>query len=136
MRRVKFIFRWYDFWVGVYVDRPKRNLYILPLPMVGVVIFFGSETDAAVEEFREMVERQGRSAQIALLFRDQLRFLSERLDELRHEDDPQVVFQRSCLGLPAWYVEDLLAGRIKATTPALRYIRETLTKVREHDGKD
>lgn len=39
--RVSAIFAWYDFWVGVYWDRAKRRLYILPLPMVGVVVDFG-----------------------------------------------------------------------------------------------
>ena len=37
---IKPIFAWYDFWVGAYWDRKKRRLYILPLPMVGVVISF------------------------------------------------------------------------------------------------
>ena len=35
------IFAWYDFWVGAYWDRAKRRLYVLPLPMIGVVIDLG-----------------------------------------------------------------------------------------------
>lgn len=27
-------FKWFDMWVGVYVDRDKRRLYICPLPMI------------------------------------------------------------------------------------------------------
>jgi len=38
MNRIKFIFAWYDLWVGVYYDRKAYKLYILPLPMLGVVI--------------------------------------------------------------------------------------------------
>ena len=35
------IFAWYDFWIGAYYDRAKRKLYILPIPMFGIVITFG-----------------------------------------------------------------------------------------------
>lgn len=37
---VKFIFAWYDLWVGAYWDRTKRRLYLLPLPCCGVVLVF------------------------------------------------------------------------------------------------
>ena len=37
---IRFIFAWYDLWVGAYWDRAHRRLYILPLPMVGVVLTF------------------------------------------------------------------------------------------------
>jgi hypothetical protein len=30
--RVKFSFAWYDLWVGFYVDRRYRRLYVCPLP--------------------------------------------------------------------------------------------------------
>ena len=36
----KFLFAWYDLWVGIFWDAGKRKLYILPLPCVGVVIKF------------------------------------------------------------------------------------------------
>jgi hypothetical protein len=37
---IKPLFAWYDLWVGAYWDRKGRRLYILPIPMVGVVIQF------------------------------------------------------------------------------------------------
>lgn len=41
--RVRPLFAWFDLWVGAFWDRRKRRLYILPLPMVGVVIDFRDE---------------------------------------------------------------------------------------------
>lgn len=32
------IFAWYDMWVGVFVDRPKRRAYLFPIPCIGIVI--------------------------------------------------------------------------------------------------
>lgn len=34
-------FRWYDLWVGAYWDRVNRDLYVCPLPMLGVKLSFG-----------------------------------------------------------------------------------------------
>ncbi|KKL53839.1 hypothetical protein LCGC14_2271440 [marine sediment metagenome] len=34
------IFAWYDFWIGLFWDRKKRWLYILPIPCFGVVLQF------------------------------------------------------------------------------------------------
>lgn len=38
---VRPIFAWYDFWVGLYWDQAKRRLYILPIPMIGLVLDLG-----------------------------------------------------------------------------------------------
>ncbi len=35
---ISFFFRWYDLWIGLYIDKPNRTLYICPLPMMGVKI--------------------------------------------------------------------------------------------------
>jgi len=45
---IRFVFAWYDFWIGLYWDRKNRDLYILPLPMVGLVIHFQSKSKGSV----------------------------------------------------------------------------------------
>lgn len=37
-RKIRFIFAWYDFWIGLYYDRKYKLLYILPVPFFGIVI--------------------------------------------------------------------------------------------------
>ena len=39
--KVKFVLAWYDLWIGAYLDRSNRRLYILPLPCVGIMFDFG-----------------------------------------------------------------------------------------------
>ena len=36
--RVRPIFAWYDLWIGLFVDRAKRRVYVFPLPCLGLVI--------------------------------------------------------------------------------------------------
>lgn len=38
--KIKFIFVWYDLWIGIFIDKNKRKIYILPLPCIGIVIDF------------------------------------------------------------------------------------------------
>jgi|GEM_PF-1122592 len=38
--KIKFIFAWYDLWIGAFWDKQKYKLYLLPLPMIGVVLQF------------------------------------------------------------------------------------------------
>ena len=33
-----------DFWIGIYVDRPNRAIYICPLPMIGLKVRWWTET--------------------------------------------------------------------------------------------
>ena len=39
--RIRLIFAWYDFFMGLFLDRKKKRLYILYLPMCGIVIHYG-----------------------------------------------------------------------------------------------
>lgn len=38
MKRIKLIFAWYDFWIGLFWDSKKKLLYIFPIPMIGLCI--------------------------------------------------------------------------------------------------
>lgn len=38
--KAKFIFAWYDFWIGIFWDNKNRRLYVLPIPMIGIRIDF------------------------------------------------------------------------------------------------
>lgn len=37
---IRFIFAWYDLWVGLYWSAEKRRLYVLPIPMLGFYLQF------------------------------------------------------------------------------------------------
>jgi hypothetical protein len=43
MRKIKFIFAWYDFWIGLFWDRKKKWLYIFPVPCIGILIKLDAE---------------------------------------------------------------------------------------------
>ena len=47
--RVRFIFAWYDFWVGLYYDRYQRVLYFCPVPMLCLRFQWQSERDRRIE---------------------------------------------------------------------------------------
>lgn len=36
--KVRVIFAWFDLWVGVFIDRQRRRVYVFPLPCIGLVI--------------------------------------------------------------------------------------------------
>ena len=38
MRRVMVSFKWYDIWIGGFVDIPHNTLYICPIPMIVIRI--------------------------------------------------------------------------------------------------
>ena len=37
---INLVLAWFDFWVGFFWDRKKRDLYILPIPTIGIRIHF------------------------------------------------------------------------------------------------
>ena len=37
---IRLVFAWYDFWIGLFWDRQKRRLYVLPVPCIGFVLEF------------------------------------------------------------------------------------------------
>lgn len=36
--KIKPFFRWYDLWIGLYIDLPNRSLYFCPFPTIGLKI--------------------------------------------------------------------------------------------------
>jgi hypothetical protein len=38
---MKIRFRWYDLWIGGYVDRPNQHIYVCPLPCVVISWQYG-----------------------------------------------------------------------------------------------
>lgn len=36
--KIKPLFKWYDLWIGVFIDTKKRCIYVFPFPTIGVVI--------------------------------------------------------------------------------------------------
>lgn len=36
--KISLFFRWYDLWIGAYIDRANSAVYICPIPMFGVKI--------------------------------------------------------------------------------------------------
>jgi len=41
--KIEPFFRWYDLWVGAFVDTSKKAVYICPVPMFGVKIIWGKK---------------------------------------------------------------------------------------------
>ena len=39
--KIKFkpFFRWYDLWIGLYIDTKNDSIYIIPFPMIGIKIW-------------------------------------------------------------------------------------------------
>ena len=36
--KLNFFFRWFDIWMGLYIDRKNKAVYICPVPMLGIKI--------------------------------------------------------------------------------------------------
>ena len=37
----KFLFAWYDLWIGVFIDKNKKLIYFFPVPMLGFRFKYG-----------------------------------------------------------------------------------------------
>ena len=42
--KIKPFFKWFDIWVGIYIDRAGKAIYICPIPTVGIKIWWWTET--------------------------------------------------------------------------------------------
>lgn len=57
--KVKVIFRWYDFWVGLFFDRNNNFLYFFPIPMVGLVFNFRDSNTFYTEDRVKVGNEEG-----------------------------------------------------------------------------
>jgi hypothetical protein len=44
--RVRLFVAWYDAWVGVYVDRKTRQVYVFPVPCIGFQVGYQCPSNA------------------------------------------------------------------------------------------
>lgn len=47
--KVNLFFAWFDLWVGVFIDRKRKRLYILPVPCLGLLIRWGTAPEGEGE---------------------------------------------------------------------------------------
>ena len=39
--KIRPLIKWFDMWIGVFVDTRGKRVYILPIPCVGIVVEWG-----------------------------------------------------------------------------------------------
>lgn len=54
--KIRPIFAWYDLWVGAYYNSKDKQLYILPLPCLGIVIDFKRSPKPLTEDQKKELE--------------------------------------------------------------------------------
>lgn len=47
--KVKPFFRWYDLWIGLYIDREARAVYICPIPCFGICLTLSARARGRVD---------------------------------------------------------------------------------------
>ena len=75
MGKVEIGFRWYDLWIGAFIDTESRTVYICPLPMVVIKYQYG------VSKRRSLVKRLQRLELIATKWRIQYERAQDKVKE-------------------------------------------------------
>lgn len=57
MKITKF-FRWYDLWMGAYIDRVKKTLYVCVLPTIGFKVDFRTDEEILNEQLMNAIKWQ------------------------------------------------------------------------------
>ncbi|MGH9438542.1 MAG: hypothetical protein ACRD22_11785 [Terriglobia bacterium] len=85
--RVRPIFRWFDLWIGLYLDQPNRRLYVFPLPTLGIVIEWGTLKKASerIEE-RQMKITRDEYALAAALLEGEADAIDPEISSLKSDD--------------------------------------------------
>ena len=55
MIKNKPFFRWYDIWIGIFIDTKNKAVYICPLPMLGIKIYKKEKND---ENFKQSQKKK------------------------------------------------------------------------------
>lgn len=55
------IVAWYDMWVGAFWDKPKRRLYLFPIPCIGLMIQFRRMPEALASSSQPSAQTEPRS---------------------------------------------------------------------------
>lgn len=56
--KIQLIFKWFDFWLGLFWDEKKNWLYILPVPMFGIIFKFKTPFKKWMKEITEIAYRE------------------------------------------------------------------------------
>jgi len=54
--KVTTFFRWYNFWIGLYINKEKNALYFCPLPMIGLKIDIKTKEERIAESKRKTMD--------------------------------------------------------------------------------
>lgn len=65
--KIKFLFAWFDLWVGFYWDKKNNKLYFLPLPCVGLVITFNKIPIIKDKENIKMIKKMVRKEPVDVI---------------------------------------------------------------------
>lgn len=42
---INVFFRWYDLWIGAFIDIKNKTLYVCPIPCLGIKITWGDKNE-------------------------------------------------------------------------------------------
>lgn len=98
--------RWYDFWIGAYYDKEAGDLYICPVPMLGICIHlpwvrrsrtYAVRSAQVEKEQEELLKIWGLRMANAELQRDQAYDMISSMLFLRHHHWPLTVEEKTLL---------------------------------------
>lgn len=83
--KVRLLWCWYDLWIGAYVDRTNKAVYICPLPTVVIKILWWKETIDDVSFARGWKDATDYIREMIRLNGDHERAIESALEIIRHD---------------------------------------------------